>query len=54
MASEVGKRRYCTSCGTEVIVMRPGSGEFAVQCCGVVMSAKTATAAGDVSAKEPQ
>ncbi len=36
MANQLGKRFQCTTCGTEVLCIKPGGGE--VGCCGVTMT----------------
>ncbi len=38
MANQIGKRYFCTKCGTEFIVTKGGSG--VVNCCGKPMELK--------------
>jgi hypothetical protein len=42
MAIKVGDRRICASCGTQIIVIREGTEDFAVTCCGAVLEARVA------------
>lgn len=50
MAIKIGDRRICATCGTQVIVMREGQGEFAATCCGEVLTAQVACGSGPGSA----
>lgn len=50
MATKIGDRRICPTCGTQVIVMRDGSEDFAVTCCGAVLQERVA-APGKVEQK---
>jgi desulfoferrodoxin-like iron-binding protein len=38
MANQVGKRYFCTKCGSEFIVTKPGQGQLV--CCGQPMQQK--------------
>ncbi len=45
MATKIGDRRICATCGTQVIVTKEGGEEFAVTCCGAVLEASVARGA---------
>ncbi|MBI3978702.1 MAG: hypothetical protein HY331_11010 [Chloroflexi bacterium] len=49
MANQMGKRYFCTNCGSEMLVTRSGKGELS--CCGKPMELRGSTAPAKAQAE---
>jgi hypothetical protein len=54
MATKVGARHVCEDCGSQLILVKPASGEFQVTCCGKPLVTKMAAGARPAAPSGPQ